>query len=104
MKKQMPVVTNTYYDLILIPYLKVGYEYRFVTKGEYDNILKHQEETGIQVALSDWWIQRKILVQGDANDANYWFEYDLRGRVTRDGKTVIISIFSFVVKTVITFT
>ena len=36
---------------------------------------------------------KKILVQGDANDANYWFEYDLRGRATRDENGNYIDIF-----------
>ena len=71
----MPAV-RTYYDLILDSYLKVGYEYRFVTKEEYDNILKHQEDRH-PVALSDGGYKENIG-SGDANDANYWFEYDLR--------------------------
>ncbi|MGI6194207.1 MAG: ABC transporter permease [Eubacteriales bacterium] len=84
--------TNTYYDIILDSYLKVGYEYRFVTKEEYNNMLKYQEETGIQL-LYPMVDTKKILVQGDANDANYWFEYDLKGRATRDANGNYIDIF-----------
>ena len=75
--------TNTYYDVRVDSYKKVGYVYKNVTPEEYDAILQYQEETGRQI-LYPMIDTKKIKVESYKTDANYWYEHNMKGAAEYD--------------------
>lgn len=76
-------VKNTYYDLVVDTYYKVGYAYVSLTKTEFDNLLAYQEETGKQMLYP---MIDLNLLQSEANrqDANYWFKHNMKNFAVYD--------------------
>ncbi len=63
-------------------YLEIGFRYMSVTQAEYDDILRFEEETGLQVLYPMVDIYSSEVY--DKEDANYWFKVDERGRAVTD--------------------
>lgn len=74
---------NTYYDMTIDTYKKVGYVYKYLTLDEYQKALKYQEETGIRL-LYPMINTKKIQLEANKTDPNYWFEHTMKGNAVYD--------------------
>lgn len=75
-----------YYDLTIDAYRKVGYVYKLLTKSEYEDVLKYQEESGIQLLFP---MINTTLINNPSyeEDANMWYENNAKGAaVYNDGE------------------
>ena len=64
---------NTYYDLRLDSYARVGFVYVNLSAAEYDALLKYQAEKGVQIAYPIPQTHNKTFVLGN-NGANFWYQ------------------------------
>lgn len=78
--------TAKFYDIKVDTYKKVGFVYQGLTASEYNDILKYQEETGIQI-LYPMIDTKKLANPGFKKDANYWYLSDAKGvaKLDKDG-------------------
>lgn len=83
---------NTYYDVVLDTYKKVGYIYKYLTKAEYENLVAYEKESGRQV-LYPIIDTSKIQLETNKTDANYWYEHTMKGAATYDENGDYINIF-----------
>ncbi|MGN0424843.1 MAG: ABC transporter permease [Acetatifactor sp.] len=84
--------TNTYYDIEMDSYRKVGYTYVNLSKTQYQEALDYQEETGIQLfyPLID---TSQIKQSKNQNNANYWYEHNAKGVANRDAEGNYVPIY-----------
>ena len=84
--------TNTYYDIELDSYRKVGYEYLYLSESQYRKALEYQNQTGIQLfyPMID---TSKIQQANNRNNANYWYEHNAKGVAQRDADGNYIPIY-----------
>ncbi len=66
-------------------YVSLGYAYRTLTQAEYDDLLRWQDEHGVQVIYP-------AVTSADASDAKIWYEANLKGvpQLDRNGNYVPI--------------
>ncbi len=84
--------TGTYYDIRLDSYRAVGYVYVNLTPAEYQAALAYQEQTGIQLfyPLVD---TDKVMQEMNKDNANYWYEHDIKGVAQRDENGEVVPIY-----------
>ena len=84
-----------FYKAVVDTYLQVGYTYEYVEQEEYANIVKWQEETGIQVLypLIDENEHNFYYATSGVSDPNWWYKTNTKGqpvRINQSGNTTTI--------------
>ncbi len=84
--------TNTYYDIRMDSYAKVGFATLTLTKDEYEKLVAYEKETGIQVVypIVD---KNKISSPSYDTDVNVWYKHDTKGKAKLDDNGNYINIF-----------
>lgn len=75
--------TNTYYDIKMDTYAKVGYATVALTKAEYEALAAYEQESGRQVMypIVD---KTKIKYASYQQDINVWYLHDQKGKAVYD--------------------
>lgn len=84
--------TNTYYDIELDSYRKVGYVYLYLSESQYQSALEYQKETGKQL-LYPMIDTSKIKQTNNMSNANYWYAHNSKGVAERDSDGNYVPIY-----------
>lgn len=84
--------TNTFYDIKMDTYAKVGYATLTLTKQEYDKLVAYEQENNVQIIypIVD---KTKIDCPSYDTDVNVWFQHTTKGRAKFDENGDYINIF-----------
>lgn len=74
---------NTFYEVKVDNYRKVGFVYLFLTKAEYDDLCAYEETSGRKVVhpMVDL---SQIPTEVNIQDANYWFKHNAKNYAEYD--------------------
>lgn len=86
--EEMKQAGKTYRNIRTHSYFAKGFHYLSLTQEQYDNIVKYQEETGIQVLYPMIDTANSEVFNGNnADDANFWYKHSMNGTpVDANGK------------------
>lgn len=84
--------TNTYYEVLIDDYLKVGYVYINLSAAEYEKALAYEQENGVQLfyPMID---TAKVKAEVNKSNANFWYEHNQKGAAQRDADGNYVPIY-----------
>lgn len=74
---------NTFYELEIDTYSKVGYVYVFLTKSEYEDLVAYEKETQKQI-IYPMIDMSQLTSEANVQDANYWFKHNMKNYAEYD--------------------
>lgn len=84
--------SNIIYTIEYDTYEGVGYHYDLITSEDLEKIKQYEKETGITV-LEPMIDTSKMSMPSRENDANMWYETDVKGIAQRDKDNKFVNIF-----------